>query len=131
MNLGNLFTGIDSARTDEYTQSVAGVATAAGVYAANITLGQDVYDDEVASIVSISSNESSDSPTAYSWNSVSNTLWVSGLEADATRTLEVDFYIDSVTLMAGASSFLTLFLWFIMFIPLGMMAGAIYNFYQS
>lgn len=131
MSLGSLFTGIDSARTDDYTQTVAGVTTAAGVYAANVTLGQSVYDDEVASIVSVSSNISSDSPSAYSWNSVSNVLWVSGLEADETRTLEVDFLINSVTLEAGASAYLVLFFWFLMFVPLGMMAGAIYNFWQS
>jgi hypothetical protein len=131
MSLSSIFGSIDDARANDYSQTVSGVATGAGVYAANVSLGQGVYGDTVGAIKSISSNQSSDSPSAYSFNSVSNVVWVAGLDAGLTRTLDVEFKIDDPNLEAGQSGFLTLFRWFYLFIGIGLTVGAIYNFFGT
>lgn len=125
-----IFAATDNAITEDYTQSIAGVVTEAEEYTANVTLGRDVYNDDSASILSISSNVSADSPTAASYNSVSMELEVSGLEADETRTLSIEFRIDHTTLATGMAMFITLFRWFYVFIIIGMAGGAIYAFFD-
>lgn len=125
-----VFTAIDDAITQEYTQSISGVTTGAGAYSANVTLGRAVYNDETQSISDITSNTSSDTPTAASYNSVSQVLEVSGLDQSVTRTLSVAFSIDSTTLAAGAAAFLTLLRWFWAFLILGTIGGAIYAFFD-
>ncbi len=126
-----VFVAIDDAITQEYSQSVSGVATGAGEYAANVTLGRSLYNNDAQSVTGISSNTSSDTPAAASYNSVSKALEVSGLDESITRTLTVEFTIDSTTLPTGAATFLTLLRWFWVFIILGMAAGAIYAFFVS
>ncbi len=126
-----LFGSIHDARVDDYTQSVAGVVTAAGIYAANVTLSQELWSGSV-SLVDVSSNLSSDSPSADSYNSVSGVLLVGGLDAGKTRTLEIVYDIESAILSehTGASTFLALFFWFILFLFLGLVGSAIYAFWD-
>ena len=125
-----VFTAIDDAITQEYTQSVAGLVTGAGEYTSNCTLGRSVYNDDTESVLSITSNVTADTPTAASYNSVSRLLTVSGLDQNSTRTLSVEFMIDSTTLPAGGAAFLTLIRWFWVFIIIGMVGGAIYAFFD-
>jgi len=125
-----VFTAIDNSITDEYTQSFAGVATGGATYIEDVTLGRAMYNDDTSSVSSISSNDTDDSPTADSYNSVSRVLTVSGLDASTTRTLTIVFMIDSPTLPTGAASFLALFRWFFVFIVIGMAGGAIYAFFD-
>lgn len=125
-----LFDAFDNAQTDEAEQSFSGVSTGAGVYSANVTLGQELYRDDHQQVSSISSNETLDSPTASAYNSVSRVLTVSGLAESESRTLTVSFLIDSTTLPTGFGTFFTLFRWFLIFTILGMMAGAIYAFFD-
>lgn len=125
-----IFAAIDDAITQEYTQSIAGVSTSAGVYSANATLGRGVYSDDARSVLDISSNVTSDTPSAATYNSVSRVLTVSGLAQSQTRTLTVEFMIDSTTLPAGVATFLTLLRWFWVFIIIGMAGGAIYAFFD-
>lgn len=125
-----VFTAIDSAITDEYSQSISGVTTSAGEYAANVTLGRSVYNDDDSSVTSISSNTSTDTPSAASYNSVSKSLEVSGLDESITRTLTIEFLIDSTTLDAAAMVFFPLLRWFWIFTIMGMIVGAIYAFFD-
>lgn len=118
------------AQTQDYTQTFAGVSTAAGVYSANVTLGQDVYDDSLVGITSITSNITGDSPTAAAFNSVSRVTTVNGLTADTIRTLSVTYEIDSTIVPAGVSAFFSISNWFYIFAILGMIAGAIYAFFD-
>lgn len=125
-----IFTAIDDGLTQETTQSIAGVTTGAGVYSANVTLSRSIYNDDTTSVSGISSNLSADSPTAADYNSVSRNLEVSGLDASGTRTLTVEFMISSTTLPSGSTAFLTLARWFWIFAITGMLAGAIYAFFD-
>lgn len=126
-----VFASLDNSLTDEYTQSVSGVGTGAGDYAANVTLGRSIYNDDSVSVLEISSNISSDTPSASAYNSVSKKLEVSGLEASETRTLVIRFLIDSTTLPSGSSIFLTFLRWLWIFVIVGFMGGGVYAFFES
>lgn len=125
-----VFTAIDDAITQEYTQSISGVTTGAGTYSTNVTMGRSIYNDDSESVSGITSNVSSDTPTASSYNSVSKALEVSGLDASQIRTLTIDFQIDSTVLPTGAVAFLTLLRWFWIFTIVGTISGAIYAFFD-
>ena len=125
-----VFTAIDSAITDEYSQSISGVTTGAGEYAANATLGRAIYNDDDSSVTSISSNTSTDTPSAASYNSVSKIVEVSGLDESITRTLTIEYLIDSTTLDTAAMVFFPLLRWFWIFTIMGMIVGAIYAFFD-
>jgi len=127
-----VFSSIDNAMTDDLSQSFAGVSTGAGIYSANVTLGKDLYNNSVGAVTDVSSNLTGiDTPLAYSYNSVSNILTVSGLDASQSRTLTVEFLIDTETTPAEFLTILVLFRWFYVFSILGLEAGAIYAFYRD
>lgn len=128
-----VFTAINTSVTENYTQSVAGVATAGSNYAANITLGKSLFKNNTVAVTSISSNVSTDNPTASGqYNSVGKVLEVSGLDSGQTRTLTASFLIASTSLPTGAGDFLDVLLrWFWVFTLLGMSAGAIWAFFQT
>lgn len=127
-----VFSEIDEALTEETTQNFAGVTTAAGIYAANVTLGEALWNNSRTSVSSVSSNLSGyDTPSTSYYNTVSHALEVSGLDASQTRTLSVDFKIDSTTLPSGFATFLVLFRWWYLFMGLGTAGGAIYAFFVT
>jgi len=121
-----VFASVDDAITESASQSFAGVT---GTDNATVYLGRALYNDDTQSVTGISSNETSDSPSAYSYNSVSRALVVSGL-VSSNRTLEVEFDIDATTIPAGVATFLTLLRWFYVFTIVGMSCGAIYAFFD-
>lgn len=131
INIGLIFDAIDDAITEEYTQTFAGVTTGAGEYAANVTLSRDIHNDDSVSVTSLSSNETADTPSVSSFNTVSRALEVSGLDANDTRTLSVNYKIDSTVIPAGASAFITLERWFWIFALIGTAGGAIYAFFVT
>jgi len=126
------FGKIDATLSHDYHQNVAGVTTAAGEYAANVTLSKDLWNDNSASVTEISSNVSVvDSPTAYSFNTVSRILTVSGLEQNLTRTLALTFRIDNPYLPDFLPPILWLFRYMYIVLCLGLDAAAVYAFFQN
>lgn len=121
---------INDAVTEESTLSFSGVSTAATVYAANVTLSRAIYDNDTQAVTGITSNLSADSPTAYSYNSVSRKLEVSGLTDNTSRTLTVAYDIDSTSMPDGASAFWLLMRWFWIFAIVAYTCGAIYAFFD-
>lgn len=128
-----LFIGLYDARSEQLTQTFSGVSTAAGVYSANITLSKAPWGDDIEGVVEISSNVTSDAPSASAYNEVSKLLTVSGLEQSDTRTLSVVYDISSTVLsgLYGIDTFLALFAWFIVFLIFGLICGAVYAFFRS
>lgn len=124
------FTHVDNVLTDEESNSFTAVTTAAGVTSANVTLATAVYNDNVQQVGDITSDNEDDSPSAYAYNSVSKLLTVSGLNANDTRTLTADYYIENATLDSGISIFWTVLRWFWVFLIIGMSGGAIYAFFD-
>ena len=128
-----VFSAINTAVTENYAQSFAGVTTDNATYAANVTLGKSLFRNNTTAVVGIASNVTSDTPTASgAYNSITKKLEVSGLNVSQTRTLSVSFMIASTSLPTGAGDFLDILLrWFWVFTLLGMSAGAIYAFFQT
>jgi hypothetical protein len=125
-----VFSTIDSALSEQITQNISGVATS-GSYNATVALSNSIFNNSITSIKSITSNQTTDAPTAYSFNTISHALVVSGLNDGLTRTLSVIYRIPSTTLVDFMATFLTLLRWFWIFIIMGMTAGAIYAFFQN
>ena len=121
-----VFEAIDDGITETASQSFAGIT---GTDNASVILSRAVYNDDVQSVTGVTSNETADTPSAYSFNSVSKSLLVTGL-VTSPRTLTVEFMIDSTTLPDGVATFLTLLRWFWIFIIIGMAGGAIYAFFD-
>ena len=127
-----VFTALDDAVSDEYTQTFAGVTTDAAIYAANVTLTKTALNDSETDIIAVSSNESRDAPSASYYNSVSQALEVSGLNDDEERTLSVTYLSASSSLPAGYGSFFTNILrWFWVLTILGTCGGAVYAFFAD
>ena len=85
-------------QTDDYEYAEADITTAATVTTANVTLPLALFDDKLTNINSVSSNltgEDSITPTLY--NSSTYVLTVSGLTANATRSITVDYKTDALT----------------------------------
>lgn len=86
--------GIKGWRTEDTTEAFS-VTTAAGVTTANVTLANDLYQDDVSEVISISSNISGESPIASTYSDTSGKLLVSALNPSATHTLTVNYYADT------------------------------------
>lgn len=82
---------VHDARTDEYSQSFAGEETGSGVYSGNVTLSEDLFNDHVGNVEEITSNVSSDSPTATSYNSANNLLVYGGVVGSENRTMWYEY----------------------------------------
>lgn len=104
-----VMTSLHSLQTDEYEQIEAGVTTAGGEDSADVVLDKELWDDDIASVVTVSSNISGDSSaSADSYVTVSRTLTVDGLEASQTRTLTLTYEYDALTSHTGMSEFTNL-----------------------
>jgi len=86
-------------REDNFT-----VSTAAGVTSANVTLFDEVYDDDTSTI-SIVSNDADDAPLYTSYNATTRQMLFSGLAVSTDRTVTVTYDVDA---LSGNSVFHTL-----------------------
>jgi hypothetical protein len=92
--------GIKGWRTEDITQNFV-VVTGAGVTSANVTLTKDLFQGAASEVIAISSNET-EVPVATSYDESTNNLLVSAINASKTRTLSVEFYADSDSLVMQA-----------------------------
>jgi len=90
-----------SLQTDEYVQSEAAVATGVGVTAADVVLDEALWDDATASVISITSDEVTDVPVANTYTAGTQTLNITGLAADDSRTLTITYEYDGLTDYTG------------------------------
>lgn len=95
--LANLTGGIHNVITDDETQNFAGVSTAGGLTSANVTLLTDPLDDKASEIESITSSLGTgvEIPVATAYETSTNTLSVGALSANTTRTLTVNYYVET------------------------------------
>lgn len=107
-------------RDDEFT-----VDTAVGETTGAVVLIREVYDSDINTI-SITSTDNTDSMTISSYNSTSKILSLSGMTANASRTLNVNYQIDALENAPAFSTFIdiTPFIWYA-FIVLLMGAGVV------
>lgn len=126
-----VFDLIRDTRTDQLEQSFAGVTTGAGAYSANVTLSDSLSDSHVIAVSDITSNVTSDTPSAYTYNSVSKVLTVSGLNDSHTRTLVITYDIENASLNPGIIVFCEIFPWFYFLLVIGLTCGAVYAFFHD
>jgi hypothetical protein len=104
-------------RTDTFT-----VVTAPGITSGNSTLVKSIYNDDVSTII-LSSDLSTDIPVYSSYNGTSKKVVYTGLSANTTRQIEIQY--DTIAFDEGsvfeALSSLAVWLLYIFFIvfPLG------------
>ena len=94
---GVMLTGIQDANTDERTDAFSAVTTGVGETTAEVKLVAELYDSDLLHVVSISSDDDSESPLPDSYATLNNTLTVRGLATNSTRSLEVTYRYGALT----------------------------------
>jgi len=108
-------------REDEFTSP-----TGVGVASANVTLGEELYDDDTGTI-DYQSDLATDAPATSSYNATSRQLLVSGLTDNTTRILIVSYDVnalegyDAIGLVADRWPFIWMLL--IIVFPIGAFAA--------
>jgi hypothetical protein len=90
---GAIASGIWSFRTDTLTQAYSGT-TGVAETSVTLTLTRDLYENEVSNVISVTSNETGETPVATSYTGATNALVVASLPADTARMLTVNYYAD-------------------------------------
>jgi len=88
--------GMHSMQTDSRTDTFAAVTTGVAETTGDVILLEELYNDKLGSILQIDSNNTSDTPTIVSYNTVTRTLTVGGLVASDTRSLVIEYEIDGL-----------------------------------
>ena len=88
-------------QADPVTQVEAAVVTGVGETAADVVLGNDLWADDVDSVLTITSDELTDVPVANTYTPATNTLNVTGLNEDDSRTLTITYETDALTEYTG------------------------------
>jgi len=83
-------------QTDEYVQSEAAVVTGVGETAADVVLDEALWDSSATHVLSITSDEVTDVPVAGTYTAGTQTLNVTGLAADDSRTLTITYEYDGL-----------------------------------
>ena len=89
-----------TSRTDTFSTD-----TAVGVFTANETLIDDLYNGDIGS-VDIDSNDATDAPLSNSYNVTNQVLNIGGLTGNATRTLEISYDVGALTLYTAVDTLL-------------------------
>jgi hypothetical protein len=126
------FHALHDARVDILTKNFVQVATPALVNSANLTLTKALWGDDISSVTSVTSNITGDLPSTDNYTAISKVLEVGGLLAGEMRSISVEYEIASVSLseLPSVSQFLIVIILFTIMAILGMIAGAIYLFFQ-
>lgn len=92
-------------QTDRYVETEAAVATGAGETSAGVVLTYELYNNVNTSVISITSDEGTDTPAAGTWTESTKTLTVTGLAAEDSRTLTITYEYDALTGFTGMGAF--------------------------
>jgi len=94
--------GADDIKTDAQTDVL--YSSTSGSTTDDVVLTEDLYEDSVNSVSSITSTNGSDTPTAQTYTSATDTLTVAGLAATGTRNLTIAYSADPLSGYTGLSS---------------------------
>ncbi len=86
MFLPDLTASTHDTLTDSYTET-ANVTTGAAETTGQMTLANELYNDDVAYVTSLGSSRGTDNPVASSYSPTSGNLTISGLDANTWRTM--------------------------------------------
>ncbi len=116
---------ISDFRSQDYSEDHI-VTTNVSETQSEISLSQELYSDATYNAV-VTSNISEDAPIPSSYVSATQVLTVTGLEADNTRRLTVDYKIDALPEYPGASVASAIWPLLIIVGVIGIIAGAVYS----
>ena len=86
--------GIKTWRTDDTSEDFE-VSTGSGVTSANVTLSYNLYQEALAELQSITSNDTDDIPIANTYTDATKVLLITGLDDEETHALTVDYYAET------------------------------------
>jgi len=125
--LPSIIPAIQDFRSESYTEAHGAVTTAVGVTTANLTLTQDLFLDETSQVDSASSSLGTDVPLTQTYTAASDRLLISGLTANATRTLTVIYKIGILDNYYGADLGARVWPLFLGLGIIGIAAAAVYT----
>lgn len=96
----SIFDGIKGWRTEDTTQNFI-VTTAGGITTSNVTLSAELYQDDVTEVIAVSSSET-ESPVATAYDDDTQNLLISALDASTTRTITVNYFGETDSLVMKA-----------------------------
>lgn len=102
------------------------ITTGAGETTANVSLSQELFNDDTA-LVSLSSNNTSDAPIPYLYTSATRYLLITGLVEDDTRQVTVTYKIDNLTDYVGAGVAAKVWPVFLILGIIGIVAAGVYS----
>ena len=91
--------GVYDFQTDLQEDSLTST-TAVGATSDNLTLSEAIYEDDTTTL-SVTSDDSTDVPVLAAYDSTTQSVNITGLTANATRTLEIDYDIDALPGWSG------------------------------
>jgi len=86
--------GIKTWRTNNTSQDFD-VTTAVGVANANVTLSYNLYQEALAEVQSITSNDTDDVPVAAAYTDATKVLQITGLDDAEAHALTVNYYAET------------------------------------
>ena len=119
-----MLNSFDDIGKTEVSTSATVVTEAEATYG-NITLNSSLLDDNLDDVIEISSTDTGDYPAPYHYYANTDVLEVSGLQADTSRTLAVDYYAERDTDYIGDIMPIVPFFIFLLFLAAG--GGIIYK----
>ena len=90
--------GIKTWRTNDTSEDFD-VNTAAGVTGANVTLSYNLYQEALAEVQSISSNDTDDIPIASTYTDATKVMEITGLDDSEGHALTVNYYAETDSLV--------------------------------
>lgn len=112
---------VESFRTDTLTQDYT-VATGVGVTTASVALSHSLWNDSVSYVTRVASTITGDSLVADNYTAASRALALSGLSANTSRVISVDYRTDGLgdnpAASTGSTYFPAVFILFLVLIPL-------------
>lgn len=128
-----VLSSMDTIQSHEVSDVNVGVATGAGVTTADVVLTEDLFKDAVSKVVSITSNNVADvGPMAATvYVPATNTLTITGLAANDTRTLTIVHDVDSLADYTGLSMIVGISPMLIWLVILGSLGAGLYGTVKS
>lgn len=104
--------------------------TGVGETETNVTLLEEVYDDDMSTI-GVSSSESTDTPVVANYTSATRVVGITGLAESSTRTLTVSYDIDALGASGALDTFMDRIAWIWMLCVIALSPAAIASIFMN
>jgi len=115
----NVLTAVEDTQTAEQSDTFS-VTTGGGVTNSDVTLSQDLWENNTQFVEDVTSDAAADNPIANTYTAATNVLNVTGLAASTTRNLTAAYLIDQLDEYQGIGSFASIVPFLLLFIVVGL-----------